>query len=69
MARREELTSELNAMDQLWKKLKGDLAANRQFRSIAETVDYAEHWVLKLTDHQALQKAGVFSKSHLLRHF
>ena len=61
--------SELNAMDQLWKELKGDLAANRQFRNIAETVDYAEQWVLKLTDNQALQKAGVFSKSYWLRHF
>jgi DDE superfamily endonuclease len=61
--------SELNAMDQLWKELKGDLAANRQFRNIAETVDYAEQWVLNLTDNQALQKAGVFSKSHWLKHF
>ncbi|MGH9753753.1 MAG: transposase [Blastocatellia bacterium] len=61
--------SELNAMDQLWKELKGDLAANRQFKNIAEAVDYAEQWVLNLTDNQALQKAGVFSKSYWLRHF
>jgi DDE superfamily endonuclease len=61
--------SELNAMDQLWKELKGDLAASRQFRDIAETVDYAEQWVLKLTDNHALQKPGVFSKSYWLRHF
>ena len=60
--------SELNAMDQLWKELKGDLAANRQFRNIAEAVDYAEQWVLNLTNNQALQKAGVFSKSYWLRH-
>jgi hypothetical protein len=46
-------TSELNAMDQLWKELKGDRAANRQFKNIAEAVEYAEHWVLHLTDDQA----------------
>ena len=60
--------SELNAMDQLWKELKDDLAANRQFKNIDEAVDYAEQWVLNLTDNQALQKAGVFSKSFWLRH-
>jgi hypothetical protein len=61
--------SELNALDQLWKELKGDLAANRQFRNISEAVDYAEQWILKLTDSKALQKAGIFSKSYWLRHF
>jgi len=61
--------SELNAVDQLWKELKGDLAANRQFRNIGEAVGYAEQWVLKLTDNQALQKAGVFSKSCWLKRF
>jgi hypothetical protein len=60
--------SELNAMDQLWKELKDDLAANRQFKNIDEAVDYAEQWVLNLTNNQALQKAGVFSKSYWLRH-
>jgi hypothetical protein len=29
-------------MDQLWKELKDDLAANRQFKSIDEAVNYAE---------------------------
>ena len=61
--------SELNAMHQLWKELKDDLASNRQFWNIAETVDYPEQWVLNLTDKQALLKAGVFSKSYWLRHF
>jgi hypothetical protein len=56
-------------MDQLWKELKGDLAANSRFRNIAKAVDYAEQWVLKLTDSQALQKAGIFSKSYWLRQF
>jgi hypothetical protein len=61
--------SELNAMDQLWKELKGDLAANRQFKNIVEAVDYAKQWVLHLTDTQAIRKAGVFSKSCRLGHF
>jgi len=28
-----------------------------------------QQWVLNLTDNQALQKAGVFSKSHWPKHF
>ena len=39
-------------MDQLWKELKGDLAANRQFKNIDEAVDYAKQWVLKLANNQ-----------------
>ena len=34
--------SELNAMDQLWKELKDDLATNRQFKNIGDAVDYVE---------------------------
>ena len=60
--------SELNAMDQLWKEFEGDLAANRQFKNIDEAVDYAEQWILRLTNNQPLQKAGIFSKSYWLRH-
>ena len=56
-------------MDQLLKELKGDRAANRQFKNIAEAIDYAEQWVLHRTDNQALRKAGVFSKSCWLGHF
>jgi hypothetical protein len=33
-------------MGQLWKELKGDLAADRLFKNIAEAVYYAEQWVL-----------------------
>jgi hypothetical protein len=42
---------------------------SRSFRNIAEAVDYAEQWILKLTDSQELQKAGVFSNSYWLKHF
>jgi transposase len=61
--------SELNAMDQLWKELKGDLAANRQFKDIDESADYAENWILALSPREALQKAGTLSKNYWLKHF
>jgi hypothetical protein len=51
----------------LWKELKGELAANRQFKNIAEAVDYAEQWVLYRTTRH--YEAGVFSKSYWFRHF
>lgn len=61
--------SELNAMDQLWKELKGDLAANRQFKNIDEAAEYAEAWILGLTPMQALRKGGVLSKNYWLKYF
>jgi transposase len=61
--------SELNAMDQLWKELKGDLAANRQFETIDEAADYAETWILALSPREALKKAGTMSKNYWLKHF
>lgn len=59
--------SELNAMDQLWKEMKGDIAANRQFKSIDEAAEYAENWILGLSNRQALRKAGVLSKNYWLK--
>lgn len=61
--------SELNAMDQLWKELKGTISANYQFASIDEHADYAQNWVLNLTDKEALGKASVLSKNFWLRSF
>ena len=61
--------SELNSMDQLWKELKGKVSANHQFSSIEEHADYAERWLLSLTDKEALRKAGVLSKNFWLRAF
>jgi transposase len=55
--------SELNAMDQLWKELKGDLAANLQFRNIAEAVDYAEQWVLRLLATRHYKKPAYFQRA------
>jgi transposase len=58
---------ELNAMDQLFKDLKRLIAANRQFRTIDEEADYAEHWILSLTAQQALRKASVLSDDFWLK--
>ena len=61
--------SELNSMDQLWKELKGAISANHQFSSIGEHADYAEGWLMSLTNKEALRKAGVLSKNFWLRSF
>ena len=58
---------ELNAVDQLWKGLKRLIAANRQFRTIDEGADYAEHWLLDLTPRQALRKAGILAEDCWLK--
>ena len=60
---------ELNAMDQLFKDLKRLIAANRQFRTIDDETDHAEHWILGLTARQALRKAGVLSDDFWLKDF
>ena len=58
---------ELNAMDQLWKELKRDVAANRQAASIDELADRASQWVLNLTPAQARRKSGMASSKFWLR--
>lgn len=59
--------SELNAMDQLWKELKGKVSANHQYASIEEPADTAQQWPLDLTNKEALRKAGVLSKNFWLK--
>jgi transposase len=60
---------ELNAMDQLWKELKSTISANHQFPTIDQHADYAEDWLLHLTNLKALRKAGVLSKKFWLGSF
>ena len=60
---------EFNSMDQLWKELKGHVSANYQFSDIDQHAEYAEQWLLSLTDKEALRKAGVLSKDFWLRSF
>ena len=58
--------AELNAMDHLWRHLKGQLAANRQFASVDELAERAAQWVLDLAPQEARRKAGTLSKNFWL---
>jgi len=61
--------SELNAMDHLWRELKDDISANYQFTTIDEHADFAERYILKLSNRQALRRAGILSKNFWLKLF
>jgi len=54
-------TPELNAMDHLWRYVKGCALANRETRSIDESADQACRYILDLSPRERLQKAGVLS--------
>jgi transposase len=58
---------ELNAMDHLFKEVKADISANYQYSSIDEHAEYAENYIFKLTNKQALTKAGILSKNFWLK--
>jgi hypothetical protein len=58
--------AELNAMDHLWRHLKGQLAANRQFATVDELAERAAQWVLDLSPNESRRKAGVLSKNFWL---
>ena len=61
--------SELNAMDQLWRELKGHISANYQYPTIEEHAAAAEQWLRSLTPTEALRKAGIRSKNFWLKSF
>jgi transposase len=54
-------TSELNAMDQLWRQVKGPSLANQPTRSIEESANNVCQNILNMTPHERLRKAGVLS--------
>lgn len=54
-------TPELNAMDHLWRQVKGRALADRPTRSIDGSADAACRYVLDMSRHERLKKAGVFS--------
>jgi hypothetical protein len=60
--------SELNAMDHLWRHMKGQVSANWQWPTVDDHADRAERWVLGLSAHEALTKAGILSADFWLRH-
>lgn len=59
-------TPEINAMDQLWRRVKGRMVASRATRSIDESADNVCRYTLDLSPRQRLQKAGVLSGSFWL---
>lgn len=54
-------TPELNAMDHLWRYVKGRLLANRVTQSIDASADVACQALLAMSRHERLRKAGVLS--------
>jgi DDE superfamily endonuclease len=59
----------LNAMDQLWRELKGHISANYQYPTIDEHAAAAEQWIMALTSTEARRKAGILSKNFWLKSF
>ncbi len=56
-------------MDHLWRELKDDISANYQFKIIDEHADFAEDYILQLSNRQALRRAGILSKNFWLKLF
>lgn len=54
-------TPELNAMEHLWRHVKGRGLANRATKSINESADSACGYVLTMSRRERLRKAGVLS--------
>jgi transposase len=54
-------TPELNAMDHLWRHVKGRGLANRATQSIDASADRACRYILDMSRRERLQKAGVLS--------
>jgi transposase len=54
-------TPELNAMDHLWRHVKGRGQANRATRAIDDSVDSACRYLLEMSRRERLRKAGILS--------
>jgi transposase len=54
-------TPALNAMDHLWRHVKGRAVADRPTRTIEESAAAACRYLLEMSCHERLQKAGVLS--------
>jgi hypothetical protein len=55
-----------NPVEHLWRALKADVAANRQFATMDELLRYAEAWIQRLSPQQALRKSGLLSPNFWL---
>lgn len=60
-------TPELNAVDQLWRRVKQEVLANRGGRTVDEAIDALAGWILALSPRQRLRKAGVLSPAFWLQ--
>lgn len=58
--------SELNVMDQLWRHVKNDVAANEPTPNVDETACRAQDYVHALSPRERLEKAGVLSEDFWL---
>ena len=58
---------ELNCVDQLWRHVKADVSANRQYPSINDHAQAALHYVKELSPKQRLTKAGVYAENFWLK--
>ncbi len=54
-------TPKLNAMDHLWRFVKGRALADRPTRSIDQSADAACDYLLKMSPQERLKKAGILS--------
>jgi transposase len=59
-------TPELNAMEHLWRHMKGRRLANRTTQSIDASADSACRYLLTMSRRDRLRKAGVFSENFWL---
>jgi transposase len=59
-------TPELNAMDHLWRHVKGRGLANRPTHSIDEAADSTCRYILEMSGRDRLRKAGVLSENFWL---
>lgn len=59
---------ELNPMDTLWGQGKDVVSANKQYATIDEQVERFIDYLSALSNHEALQTAGVFSEHFWLKH-
>jgi len=58
---------ELNPMDTLWGQGKDVISANKQYLPIEDQVDRFIHYLLGLSNHEALHTAGVLSNDFWLK--
>lgn len=58
--------SELNVMDQLWRHVKDDVAANEPTPDVEETARRAQCYVHSLSPKERLEKAGILSEDFWL---